>query len=77
MASACVWTEDCTGQVLIIILTANFGYVGSSQDYTIGPSLAVQNNEVEELNNGKVSFSSTDQDSDFRVGDAFSEPRDW
>ena len=50
----------------------NFGYVGSGQDYTNDPSLAVQNNEVEELNGGKVLFSSTDQDGDFRVGDAFS-----
>ena len=49
----------------------NFGYVGSGQDFTNDPSLAVQNNEVEELNGGKVLFSSTDQDGDFRVGDAF------
>ena len=50
----------------------NFGYVGSGQDFTNDPSLAIQNNEVEELNGGKVLFSSTDQDGDFRVGDAFS-----
>ena len=56
-----------------IILTAhNFGYVGAQADYTNDPSLAVQANEVEELNGGKVLYSSTDQDGDFRVGEAFS-----
>ena len=49
----------------------NFGYVGSGKDFTNDPSLAVQANEVEELN-GKVLYSSTDQDGDFSVGDAFS-----
>ena len=34
--------------------------------------LLVQASEVEELNGGKVLYSSTDQDGDFRVGDAFS-----
>ncbi|BCU98555.1 MAG: hypothetical protein CM15mV22_1870 [Eurybiavirus sp.] len=43
-----------------------------SLTYTNDPSLAVQANEVEELNSGKVLYSSTDQDGDFRVGDAFS-----
>ena len=56
-----------------IILTAhNFGYIGAQADYTNDPSLAVQANEVEELNGGKVLYSSTDQDGDFRVGEAFS-----
>ena len=50
----------------------NFGYVVSGADFTNDPSLAVQANEVEELNNGQVLYSSTDQDGDFRVGDAFS-----
>ena len=55
-----------------LILTAhNFGYIGAQSDYTNDPSLAVQANEVEELNGGKVLYSSTDQDGDFRVGDAF------
>ena len=61
------------GSGVKLILTAhNFGYVGSGADYTNDPSLAIQNNEVEELNGGKVLYSSTDQDGDFRVGDAFS-----
>ena len=76
VASACVYGQkgaQADGSGVKLILTAhNFGYVGSGQDYTNDPSLAIQNNEVEELNGGKVLFSSTDQDGDFRVGDAFS-----
>ena len=76
VASACVYGQkgvQADGSGVKLILTAhNFGYVGSQSDYTNDPSLAVQNNEVEELNSGKVLFSSTDQDGDFRVGDAFS-----
>tara|TARA_B100001250_G_scaffold95645_1_gene79950 strand:+ start:860 stop:8206 length:7347 start_codon:yes stop_codon:yes gene_type:complete len=53
-------------------LTAHqFAYVGAGSDYTNDPSLAVQANEVEELNNGKVFYSSTDHKGDFRVGTAF------
>ena len=76
VASACVYGQkgvQADGSGVKLILTAhNFGYVGSGADYTNDPSLAVQASEVEELNNGKVLYSSTDQDGDFRVGDAFS-----
>ena len=76
VASACVYGQkgvQADGSGVKLILTAhNFGYVGAQSDYTNDPSLAVQANEVEELNSGKVLFSSTDQDGDFRVGDAFS-----
>ena len=76
VASACVYGTkgvQADGSGVKLILTAhNFGYVGSGSDYTNDPSLAIQNNEVEELNGGKVLYSSTDQDGDFRVGDAFS-----
>ena len=75
VASACVYGQkgvQADGSGVKLIMTAhNFGYVGSGQDFTNDPSLAVQNNEVEELNGGKVLYSSTDQDGDFRVGDAF------
>ena len=75
VASANVYGQkgiQADGSGVKLIMTAhNFGYVGSGSDFTNDPSLAVQNNEVEELNNGKVLYSSTDQDGDFRVGDAF------
>ncbi|ADO99872.1 baseplate wedge initiator [Prochlorococcus phage P-HM2] len=75
VASACVYGQkgvQADGSGVKLILTShNFGYVGSGADFTNDPSLAIQNNEVEELNSGKVLFSSTDQNGDFRVGDAF------
>ena len=74
VASACVYGQkgvQADGSGVKLILTShNFGYVGSGSDFTNDPSLAVQNNEVEELNSGKVLFSSTDHLGDFRVGDA-------
>ena len=76
VASACVYGQkgvQADGSGVKLILTAhNFGYVGSGDDFTNDPSLAIQANEVVELNSGKVLYSSTDQDGDFRVGDAFS-----
>ena len=75
VASACVYGQkgvQADGSGVKLILTAhNFGYVGSGDDFTNDPSLAIQANEVVELNGGKVLYSSTDQDGDFRVGDAF------
>ena len=75
VASACVYGTkgvQADGSGVKLLLTAhNFAYVGAGADYTNDPSLAVQANEVEELNSGKVFYSSTDQDGDFRVGDAF------
>ena len=75
VASACVYGSkgvQANGSGVKLLLTAhNFAYVGAGSDYTNDPSLAVQANEVEELNSGKVLYSSTDQDGDFRVGDAF------
>ena len=73
-ASACVYGQkgvqaDGAG-VKLILSGHNFGYVGSGADYTNDPSLATQANEVEELNSGKVLYSSTDHEGDFRVGDA-------
>ena len=75
LASACVYGTkgvQANGSGVKLLLTAhNFAYVGAGADYTNDPSLAVQANEVEELNSGKVFYSSTDQGGDFRVGSAF------
>ena len=55
-----------------LLLTAhNFAYVGSGADFTNDPSLAVPANEVTETNGGKIFYSATNQNGDFRVGDAF------
>ena len=55
-----------------ILLTAhNFAYIGAGADFTNDPSLAVPANEVTETNGGKVFYSATNQNGDFRIGDAF------
>lgn len=60
------------GNGVRLLLTAhNFAYVGAGQDFTNDGSLAAQSNEVQELNGGRVFYSSTDQRGDFRVGNVF------
>ena len=52
-------------------LSIGTGDIGTS-NYPGGPSQpADQADEVEETNGGRVYFTSTDQDGDFRVGDLF------
>ena len=57
--------------VTMRLFALNFNMVGAGADITNDPNLAIQANEVTELNNGDVSFVSIDQKGDFRVGDAF------
>ena len=57
--------------VSLRLFALNFNHVGAGGDFSNDPNLAIQANEVTELNNGDVSFVSIDQKGDFRVGDAF------
>ena len=57
--------------VKLLLTSHNFAYIGADADFSNDPSLAVQANEVTELNGGKVFYSSTNEKGDFRVGDAF------
>ena len=57
--------------VTLRLFALNFNHVGAGGDFSNDPNLAIQANEVTELNNGDVSFVSIDQKGDFRVGDAF------
>jgi hypothetical protein len=55
-----------------LLLTAhNFAYIGSGADFTNDPDLAIAANEVEELNGGRIFYSSTNEKGDFKVGTAF------
>jgi hypothetical protein len=53
------------------LFSINFNHIGSGKDFSNDPTIAIQANEVTELNDGKVSFVSVDQDSNFRVGNSF------
>ena len=57
--------------VTLRLFAMNFNMVGAGGDITNDPNLAIQTNEVTEVNNGDVSYVSIDQKGDFRVGEAF------
>lgn len=56
---------------LAYLIGHNFGYVGTDGDYTNDPTLAIQANEVLQLNDGVIYFETTDHLGDIRVGDIF------
>ena len=57
--------------VTLRLFAINFNMVGAGGDISNDPNLAIQTNEVTEVNNGDVSYVSIDQKGDFRVGEAF------
>ena len=57
--------------VTLRLFAINFKMVGAGGDISNDPNLAIQANEVTEVNNGDVSYVSIDQKGDFRVGEAF------
>jgi cytoskeletal protein CcmA (bactofilin family) len=61
---------DGTG-VIMYLIGHNFAYIGNGKEVTNDETTVVQANEVEELNNAKVRFTSVDHKGDFRVGDNF------
>lgn len=56
---------------LMYLINHNFGYIGSDLDNQNDLTLVTQQDEVIELNSGKVYYTSQSEDGDFRVGDAF------
>ena len=57
--------------VALRLIGINFSFVGALGDITNDPNLAVQVNEVTEINDAEVSYTSIDQGGDFRVGESF------
>jgi hypothetical protein len=49
----------------------NMSYIGSGKDFTNDPNLAVQANEIIQLNGAKVYYQTVDHLGDFRVGPEF------
>lgn len=56
---------------LMYLIQYNFGYIGCGKDTSNDLTLVVQDNEVTELNSGKIYYQSVDQSGTFRVGDSF------
>jgi hypothetical protein len=56
---------------LMYLVNHNFGYIGAGKDKENDKTLAIQANEVIELNDGQIHYSTTDHTGNFRVGDNF------
>jgi len=75
IASACVYGNygvvgDGPG-VLMYLMSQNLAYVGTGKLSDNDETNVIQANEVVELNDAKVRYSSVDHKGDFRVGDLF------
>ena len=75
IASACVYGNygaygDGSG-VLMYLISQNFAYIGTGKEEDNDETDVIQSQEVIELNNAKVRYSSVDHKGDFRVGDLF------
>ena len=76
IASASVYGEyglygDGPG-VLMYAIGHNLAYIGLQEQSDNDPTNVVQANEVVELNNARIRYTSVDHEGDFRVGDLFS-----
>lgn len=75
IGSACVYGNfgivgDGAG-VLIYLISQNLAYIGVGKLTDNDDTNVIQANEVVELNNAKIRYSSVDHKGDFRVGDLF------
>lgn len=57
--------------ILMYLISQNFAYIGTGKEVTNDVTAVVQSQEVTELNNAKIRYSSVDHKGDFRVGDLF------
>ena len=57
--------------VLMYLISQNFAYIGNGKSEDNDNTTVIQANEVVELNNAKIRYSSVDHKGDFRVGDLF------
>lgn len=56
---------------LMYLIGHNFAYIGTGKDVSNDSTLVIQDNEVLELNLGKIYYTSTDAGGNYRVGDSF------
>ena len=75
IASACVYGNygivgDGPG-VLMYLISQNLAYIGVGKEVDNDDTNVIQANEIVELSNAKIRYSSVDHKGDFRVGDLF------
>lgn len=56
---------------LMYLIGHNFAYIGSGKDVSNDRTLTLIDQEIQELNNGRIYYTSTDADGTFRIGNAF------
>lgn len=56
---------------LMYLINHNFAYIGVGKDTANDKTLAIQANEIVQLNSGKIYYTSMDHKGTFRVGDTF------
>lgn len=57
--------------VLMYLISQNFAYIGNGKEVSNDATTVIQSNEVVELNDARIRYSSVDHQGDFRVGDLF------
>ena len=57
--------------VVIYLISQNYAYVGSGKKSTNDPNDRIASNEVVDLNNAKIYYTSVDNEGNFSVGDSF------
>ena len=62
--------------VLMYLVGHNFAYIGNGKEVDNDASTVIQANEVVELSNARIFYSSVDHEGNFRVGDLFSVDQD-
>lgn len=75
IGSACVYGNFGAvadgANTLMYLIGHNFAYIGTGKDVSNDKTLVLQDQEVVEINNGKIYYVSLDGGGVFRVGDAF------
>lgn len=57
--------------VIMYLISQNLAYIGTGKSVDNDPLLVIQANEITELNDAKIRYTSVDHKGDFRVGDLF------
>lgn len=75
IGSACIYGNygvygDGAG-VIAYLISHNFAYIGTGKKSNNDPNDMIQANEITELNNAKIYYTSVDNEGNFRVGDNF------
>ena len=75
IGSACIYGNygvygDGAG-VIAYLISQNFAYIGTGKLSNNDPNDMIQANEITELNNAKIYYTSVDNEGNFRVGDNF------